>query len=483
MPQTLTLSELNQHRILIVGLAREGLSTYRFVRSHFPDLELWLSDDKSLTELGSDWGHLLDQDTHAHFVPPDQALATTQPTLIFKTPGLPPRHALILAAQEQQLQITSNTQLFFDLLSQVPDLRQRFEVVGITGTKGKSTTSALIYHLCQTAGLPALLGGNIGVPPLDIWSQLPLAETSQPAPFPFKIILELSCHQLADLHSSPMIAVIQNIVPEHLDYYATFEEYVAAKSQITRFQTPEDYVIFNPAFEQPTKLAQLSPAHQLWFSHLWQPQLSAFVRDGQLWLQDSSSGQQTSLMGTTELPLKGEHNLQNVMPSLVLAQHWQINSEVLKSALKSFKALEHRLEFVAEVKGVQYYNDSMSTMPAATMGAVQAFPDHPLILIAGGHERHLEFTDLGRELAQTARLKKLVLFKPTGEHILAAYLQAGGQVPHVFASTMAEAVAAATNVAEPGDVVLMSPASASFGIFKDYRDRGNQFKDQVRHLS
>lgn len=490
MYQPLDLTWLAQQRILIVGLAREGRSTYHFLRHHFPDLELWCTDDQPLDKLDSEWQQSLANDSLLHWVAMADALAQAQPTLIFKTPGLPPSHPLVQAAQAAGLTFTSNTQLFFDLIKTAPDSDHRFQVIGVTGTKGKSTTSSLLYHLARTASLPSVLGGNIGVPPLDLWAQLRDIEkesTERPA----RIILELSAHQLADLHTSPHVAVIQNIVPEHLDYYASFEEYVAAKSQLTRFQTEHDWVVFNPDFEQTAKLAALSPGRQLLFSHHWQPELRAYVQDGFVWSQDPTTQTKTQIIAITDIPLKGEHNLQNVMPSVVMAQSWGVAPEVLKTAIQTFKALEHRLEFVAEVHGVKYYNDSMSTMPGATIEAVKAFADQPLILIAGGHDRHLDFSELGRQLAQSPWLKKVILFPPTGERIWETTTQAAQDAAsdtqlrlpeQVMVETMAAAIAAANQSAKPGDVVLLSPASASFGLFTDYRDRGQQFKSAVNQL-
>jgi len=470
----LTLSTLTERRLVILGLGREGWSTYQFLRHHLPQQHLRLVDDKAVSELTTSWQKVISEDKLTEFVLSTELNFLAKKSLVFKTPGWPPYHPLTLKILQDQVVTTSNTQLFFDLLEtgEAGLDKAHQTVIGITGTKGKSTTSALIHHLLASTGLPSHLGGNMGVPPLDSLSEVqssPIAKTEH-----HYFVLELSCHQLSELQTSPDIAVIQNIVPEHLDYYPNFKAYVASKSQIARWQTAHDLVIFNPEFEQPARLASLGQARQLPFA-------VKVVNDQLMW-------QGKPFVSLQDLPLLGAHNLQNIMPAIVIGQELGLTKKVIVSALRSFKPLPHRLEKIAVIKGVLYVNDSLSTLPEATIAAVNAFPTQPITLIAGGYDRHLSFDQLA-EVIVSRPIRTLVLFSPTGKLIAAAVeksLSTLSELPKTqlyHVTSMVEAVTIAAATTSAGGVVLMSPASASFGEFKDYQDRGNQFRFLVEQLS
>lgn len=461
-----TLKRLADHWIVILGLGREGWSSYQFLRQHLPKTAIMLVDDLPISKLDQRWSKATAND-------PLVSVETTRslsklPTnaVIFKTPGLPPSHPVL---KNNDQPVTSNTQLFFDLLeTEETGLKStQFTTIGITGTKGKSTTSSLIAHVLKMSGFPVVLGGNIGVPPLDLVPQLEKTKS------PTYVVLELSAHQLADLQTSPHIAVVQNIVPEHLDYYASFEAYLAAKNQITRWQTKDDYVIYNPDSTTARSLAKLSPGHQIPF------RIETFNE----WLLF----QDEPIIKLAEIPLVGEHNLQNVLPAIVIAKHLAVPTLKITKAIQTYTPLEHRLEFVAEVDGVSYYNDSLSTLPEATMAAIESF-SQPVILMAGGHERHQDFSELAA-LIVAKSVKVVYLFATTGARLKSeietyAKAHAGSKLPLLIeVSSMEDAVKQASKKAKTGDVVLMSPASPSFGEFKDYQDRGNQFKEAVQSLS
>ncbi len=451
------LETLKTQKILILGLGREGLSSYRYLRQNLPDQELWLYDDASIQELDEAWKGLLEDDRAAHVVSGLQPLQGQEISLIIKSPGLPPNHPVLTWAKAEALKVTSNTQLLFDFLT---TFKPEVLTIGVTGTKGKSTTTSLIYHVLKSGGLSAFLGGNIGVPPLDLVSQLEAADATELA----YVVLELSSHQLDDLSTSPQIAVVQNIVPEHLDYYGSFERYLEAKAHITRFQNSSDAVIFNADYPLPKQLAELSPGEKL-----------AFTTD---------SLPKNIPVTPPELPLLGKHNLENVFPAMIIGERVGLQPEVIASALKTFKPLPHRLELAGEVNGVKYYNDSLSTVPESAIAALSAFKDQTIILLAGGFDRGLEFEDLTRAILAHP-VKSLMLFKPTGERMAQLiHQQAGGhQEPTIFfPKSMSEAVQESAKMARPGDIVLMSPASPSFGQFKDYADRGEQFKKAVVEL-
>lgn len=439
--------------IAIWGLSREGLSTYQFLRQQLPQHHLFLLDDKEPTQLSSAFQKILSSDPLVSFA----TTTTTQnlPTfdLVFMTPGIPLAHPYRAVLAAQKTTLTSNTQLFLELAK--PYFPQ-LTTIGVTGTKGKSTTSALIFAVLQKAIKKVWLGGNIGTPALELWPKLAasLAQSSE-AHF---VVLELSCHQLHALTLSPHLAVIQNIVPEHLDYYGTFETYVAAKAHITQHQTAQDFVIFNPQYPVPQQLANKSAAQPLPFSVA---QLPPSLRDSRL---------------------QGAHNWENMMPALVIGKHFGILEDTIIEALKDFSPLPHRLELVATVNGVEYYNDSLATVPEATLAALTTFGSKKIVLIAGGFDRGLDYSPFAQEISAMS-LRGLLLFPTTGEKIAQVVRQNPSvSFPIQHVQTMAEAVTSAASMAQSGEVVVMSPAAASFNAFKDYEDRGEQFRAAVMSL-
>lgn len=461
------IDRLAQHHIVIFGLGREGLSTYRFVRQYLPTHPISLIDDQPLTQLDPQWTTFLNQDSALSYQSTHAVNNLPVNSVIVKTPGIPLTNPLLIQIRQTELPTTSNVQLFFDVVTQLKS-NQKITVIGITGTKGKSTTTAAIHHLLQTAGQQTWLGGNIGVAALDLLKNTPTLDSSQP----LFVVLELSCHQLDDLHTSPDVAVIQNIVPEHLDYYGSFERYVQAKSHITQFQTSDDSVIFNTDYEIPRQLAELSPGEKLLFATTkTKPDTSVSAWRQGSWLV--LNGQK--VIKVQDLPVLGDHNLENVLPAVVIGGKIGLPVAEIAAALKTFKPLPHRLELVTEKNGVKYVNDSLSTVPEAAMAALKAFPRQPVILIAGGYDRGQDFGELADYILQ-ANVKALILFPATGEHIAAELRNRGGHsLPMYHVHTMRTAMEKANEMSKPGDVVLLSPASASFGGFKDYRDRGEQF--------
>jgi UDP-N-acetylmuramoylalanine--D-glutamate ligase len=507
------------------------------------DVQLNVVDDKPLTELTSDWQTALIQDKNLTFLhAPEQTLDsltaqiaqspsanTTQAEpariLVLKTPGIPfTNHFFTLLSklagttpsgttdtqtnqQSTTLAYSSNIELFLDVIAALPQT-ERPKTIGITGTKGKSTTTALIHHVLKSAGKPVFLAGNIGVPALDLLKEIltnlatanAATVSSSDAPDLNKmfIVLELSSHQLQNLPHSPHIAVVQNITPEHLDYYKDFAQYAAAKAAIVTHQTESDYVIYNPEYEIPSQFAAQSKAQKLPYSlnlipmtkeseeflltHPGASQVVAYRKEEQLYYETEL------ICSVSDLPLKGEHNILNTFPAIIVAKLVGIDAMALKQAIQSFTSLPHRLEFVAEKNGVGYYNDSQGTTPEASIAAMRSFPDKEIILLAGGSDKGVEFGELAAEIL-TQKVTQLILFPPTGEKIEAAVsaaLATVGQTKSRLAmqhvSSMQQAVTLAAQAAQPGNVVLLSPACASFGLFKNYQDRGDQFKAAVIQL-
>ena len=457
---TITLKKLAQvSSAVLVGAGREGRSTYHYLRQHYPELRLTIADQQPPEKWPTDFQALIAQDDHTTAVSDENYLdCLTDVELIFKSPGVPPHLPPLQMAEQNGVVISSNAQLFFELTT-------HHTRIGITGTKGKSTTTALIHHVLQQAGMDVHLLGNIGTAPLSILRQ----DISPNAIF----VIELSSYQLHDMRQSPEIAVLQNIVPEHLTWHGTFESYVDDKTNITRFQTDNATLIFNEDYPLPSKVAAETAAKTVPFG--LQGGVCT-VQDDWLVINDER------VIAIADVPLHGAYNLVNVMPALVIGRQLGLSNTQIADAIRTFETLEHRMQYVDTVNNVRYYNDSLATVPEATIAAIEGFRPAGVVLITGGYDREIAYDVLATAILQE-NIRHLVLFPTTGERILNALRAQTESVPtYDMLTNMQDAVAIAAAKAQPGDVVLLSPASASFNLFKDYRDRGEQFMQAVKAL-
>jgi UDP-N-acetylmuramoylalanine--D-glutamate ligase len=480
------MSDLANARIIILGLGREGLSTYRFLRKQFPEQKLTLADQSPLEILFAnfpEWKDINHSDQNLSWQLGDHYLENLASSdLIIKTAGIPITLPAIQTALElnPSLRISSNMQLFFD--------RCQGSIIGITGSKGKSTTSQLIFDLLSQDGQKTVLLGNIGRPALNYLSVID-QETL--------VVAELSSHQLAELKASPQVAVLLDVTPEHLDYFANFEHYFAAKTAITRYQGPNDWLIYNPELAGAKKLAKLSavrPDHQI--KHALQdksddPSFRVFIKDELIyWREINNPDQLLKLMAVDDIKLLGRHNLYNVLSAIAVAQIFQVKPASLRQSVSHFQGLAHRLEFVAEVNGVKYFDDSIGTNPTASTAAIRSFPPKKVLLLAGGSDKKLDLSEYIESIIKQ-QVKALLLFPPVGKKILEQLqklwkekgLKETTFPKYQFCQSMPEAVQQASNWAKAGDMVLLSPACASFGLFKNYQDRGQQFQLAVNKLA
>lgn len=335
-------------------------------------------------------------------------------------------------------------------------------IIGVTGTKGKGTTSTLIAKMLEAAGKKVLLGGNIGVPPFDFLSEL--------TPDSW-VVLELSSFQLSDLKYSPHIGVCLMIVPEHLNWHAGMDEYTEAKSRLFKNQIENDIAIYFSYNELSERIASAGAGEKIPY----------FAAPGAEVINGNISIAGNALCATDELKLLGEHNWQNACAAVTAV--WQVTQDTtaVRSVLTTFDGLEHRLEFVREVHGVKYYNDSYGTTPETAIVALQAFIE-PKIIILGGSDKGARFDELAKTVAED-NVRQAILIGDTASQIEQALRAAGFTAVVPGGTTMPEIVAAAKNVARTGDVVLLSTACASFGLFASYTDRGNQFKQSLLSLS
>lgn len=344
-------------------------------------------------------------------------------------------------------------------------------IIGVTGTKGKGTTSTLITKILEAAGKKVLLGGNIGVPMLDL---LPYAAQND------FVVLELSSFQLLDINHSPQIGVCLMVVPEHLNWHKDMEEYISAKQRLFVHQKPEDLAVYNRESSHSQEIAAVSPARKVGYEV---PGAGAdpTSRDGAYVLGDTIYMNETPVCKTSEVALLGRHNLENICAAV--AACWEIiqhDTEAVKQVISSFTGLEHRLELVREFNGVKYYDDSFGTTPETAMVAIQAF-EQPKVVILGGSDKGVEFDGLAHVVA-AHNVKAAVLIGDTAPKIRQALQTAGFEHMVDGGTTMASIMQAVQAQVAPGDIVLLSTGCASFGLFENYKDRGNQFKQAVQAL-
>jgi UDP-N-acetylmuramoylalanine--D-glutamate ligase len=434
-------------KIAILGYGREGQAAYAYWST--ADNQLTICDqDKALALPGGATGQL----------GPTYLEGLEQFDLIVRTPGLYPGE--IVAANTATIldKVTTGTNEFFTACPSN-------NIIGVTGTKGKGTTSTLIARLLEAAGKRVHLGGNIGTPALAL-----LQETIQPDDW---VVLELSSFQLSDLKQSPHIGVCLMVVEEHLNWHGSFAEYVTAKMQLFTHQSETDTAIY---FSGNTVSKQVASAGH---GHL----IPYYGSPGAVVMQGTIMIDGQTICSVSDIQLLGKHNLENVCAALTTV--WQISHDVpaLRSALTNFQGLEHRLERVREVSGVIYYNDSFAATPDAAAAAMQAVPGMKVMLL-GGFDRQLALTPFITAVTTHANsLRCIVLFGQSADR-LAKALEAAGCMNFVVSSatTMPEVVAVASEHAQAGDAVVLSPGFASFDMFKDFEDRGIQFRTAVQAL-
>jgi UDP-N-acetylmuramoylalanine--D-glutamate ligase len=381
---------------------------------------------------------------------------------IVRSPGVP---VTILESQNvSKEKTTTATQLFFDYCPA--------KIIGVTGTKGKGTTSSLIYEMLKTAGRQdVFLGGNIGKPPLDFLNEINDESI---------VVLELSSFQLLDLHSSPHIAVMLMITSEHLDFHKDVYEYVEAKRNILKFQKTQDHAILNKDYPATNESDLYTDAQLYYVSRDNEVEKGCFVKDNTVILR--LNGTEEKVINTEEIVLPGKHNWENVCASVIAANLAGVEIKTIREVLKTFKGLEHRLELVNTVRGVKYYDDSFSTTPETAIAAIEAFED-PKILILGGSSKNSDFTELGKVISESESIKAIIGIGEEWERIKAQIPNSKFQIPIIEdCKNMEEIVQKASEIGEVGDVVILSPACASFDMFIDYKDRGSQFKAVVNNL-
>ncbi len=384
----------------------------------------------------------------------------TEFDFIFRSPAFYRYIPEIVEAENKGVIVSSALKLFLDLCPA--------KTVGVTGTKGKGTTSTLIHDILKKAGRDVHLVGNIGYPFLELLPKLNNESI---------VVMELSSFQLIDLAKSPNVAVVLNITVDHLNWHKDVKEYVDSKRSIVKFQKSKDYAIINADYPTPTSFAKDAKGKILYFSRKNNVD-GCYVLGGKI--ISSSLGE---IGKTKDLLLRGEHNLENVTAAVCAATVLGATKSQIKAAIFSFKGLEHRLELVGKVDGISFYNDSFATGPQPTIAAIKSFSE-PMTLILGGSDKGLDYAELGSVISSSGNVEAVILIGVTAEKIKNALKNArfDEKIVEMGKSHMQDIVNKAFSLTPKGGIVLFSPASASFGMYKDYKERGKLFKEAVKAL-
>lgn len=438
------ITDFKDKKVLVLGLARSGESAARLLDKlgaivtvndgkpfeENPTAQSLLEDGIRVI-CGSHPLELLDEDF----------------ALLVKNPGIRYDNPMVEKAQQKGMPVWTEVELAY-LISDAP-------IIGITGSNGKTTTTTMIADVLNAGGKSAKLCGNIGYPASSV---------AQEASSTDLLVMELSSFQLMGIKDfRPHIAVLTNLMPTHIDYHGTVEEYIGAKWNIQKQMTAEDFVVLNVNQEEAKELASRTQATVVPFST--REKVDGAYLDGEtLYFKDQA------VMQVSEIGVPGSHNVENALATIATAKLSGVANEVIKGALSSFGGVKHRLQFVGQINGISFYNDSKSTNILATQKALSGFDNSKVVLIAGGLDRGNEFDDL---VADLQGLKKMVLLGQSAERLKSAAYQAG--VSFVDASDIVDATHKAYELAEAGDVVLLSPANASWDMYANFEVRGDLF--------
>jgi UDP-N-acetylmuramoylalanine--D-glutamate ligase len=457
--------ELKDKSVLVVGLGRSGVASALFLKAQ--GARVTVSDTKSGDELRNEIPTLLDHGITVETGGHGERTFRGQ-DLIVVSPGVPIDAPALVQARALGEEVIGEIELAAQFLPG--------PMVAITGSNGKTTTTTLAGEILTAGGFPTLIGGNIGTPAISLVEQAK-SETV--------IVLEVSSFQLETIRVfRPKVAVVLNVTPDHLDRHKTFEAYADAKARMFENQRSDDFAVLNADDPTCVVMAQRTKAQVFWFSRQKQVSQGAWVRDGNILFRDGdgqAKNGQREIMPVSEIPLKGVHNLENVLAAACAGALMGCEAKKIRQAVHDFKAVEHRLEFVATIGGVDYYNDSKATNVDATIKALESFPAN-IHLILGGKDKGSDYTVLN-ELLQK-RVKRVYTIGAAAEKIesqIASSKSVSFEV--VPAETLENAIRKAHAVAVPGDVVLLAPACASFDQFENYEHRGQVFKEIVRGLA
>jgi UDP-N-acetylmuramoylalanine--D-glutamate ligase len=469
-------------RVVILGLARQGTALARFLVQ--AGAEVTVSDLRDEAALADRLAELAGLPIR-YVLGKHPFSLLDRADLLCLSGGVPVDIPIVVEAQRRSIPLSNDAQLFLE--------RCRAPVIGITGSAGKTTTTALVGEMCRTAGLRTWVGGNIGNPLIVDLDRI------EPDDW---VVMELSSFQLEVMTVSPRVAAVLNITPNHLDRHKTMEAYIAAKRNIVAHQQPGDFALLGYDDANARSLALETAARLLWFSDGAEVDEGAFKTNGGLTLRvgavlHSRLPEPAGRVGgnldrvvcqASEVRLRGRHNLLNVLAACVLAGVAGVPVEAMQQVATTFAGVEHRLELVRELNGVRWYDDSIATAPERSLAALRSF-EEPMLLLAGGRDKKLPWDEFADETVR--RVRHLVTFGEAGPMIArmvekrlgSGTEKQGGRLEGITqVGTLEEAVEAAARLARPDEVVLLSPGGTSFDAFRDFAERGDRFKELVREL-
>ena len=448
--------DVNGKRVLVVGLGKSGVASALFLKAR--GARVTVSDSKSEAELHEHIPVLLDNgisvETGGHG---DRTFG--QQDLIVISPGVPVNAPALDPARKQTIPIVGEVELASRFL--------KGKLVAITGSNGKTTTTALAGDVVAEGGVKTLVGGNIGTPAISLVPESSDASYS---------VLEISSFQLETIEKfHPQVAVVLNVTPDHLDRHGTFEVYWEAKRRIFDNQTTDDFAVLNVDDPEAAKMGKGLKAQLRWFSRKTEVDSGAFVRGDRIFYKDTHG--EREIMPLSDVHLKGAHNVENVLAAVTIGMIIGVAPEKIREAVRNFKAVEHRLEYVATINGVEFYNDSKATNVDATIKALESFPRN-IHIILGGKDKGSDYTVLKPLLQE--RVKRVYTIGAAAEKIES---HIGAAAPITKAGTIDVAVRKAMEASAAGDVVVLAPACASFDQFNSYEHRGKVFKELVHAMA
>ncbi len=451
-------NQISGKKVLILGFGKEGKTTYSILRKHFANQLFTIADkDEFFIQKNS----FLEND-NVDFILGDKYLnEISNFDLIIKTPGISLKN--LDSNLVYSLNISSQTDLFLKLYSD--------QVIGITGTKGKSTTTSLIYHIIKSFTENVILVGNIGIPPFELIDSINNKTI---------IVYEMSSHQLENISVSPHISILLNLYQEHLDHYQSYKDYQLAKFNIAKYQNENDFFIFNTDNQEINKLVNEIDltANQITFSLETEQKNGMHLANKTLWLTENNI--KTAIYNIDyERFLKGKHNLLNIMAAICACKLKNIPDSIILYGIASFKGLEHRIEYIGEFKNVVFYNDSISTIPEATIAAVNAL-ENVDTLILGGYDRGIDYSSLADFLIES-EIRNFIFVGKAGERIFNEIKNLGCFDKAFYESdSYEEVVNISFQVTQKGKICLLSPAASSYDMFKNFEERGSKFKKLIR---
>lgn len=450
--------DMKGKKVVILGAGMSGVGAAKVLNQM--GAYVWVSDLKNEKEISYNLQELRDLGIKIVLGEhPDDLLDDTD--LMVVSPAVPKWVSFVQRALERQIEVISEIELAYRFSNGIP-------FVAITGTNGKTTTTTLIGEIFKAAGKKTIVGGNIGIPLIEEIFYHPDAEVA---------VVEISSFQMEWVNEfKPRVSAILNITPDHLDRYDSFDDYAYTKTNIFRQQDFNDYVVLNEDDHETIKFEQNISAQPFFFSRQKKLSQGVYVENDHVVVADQ--GKKTVICPVKSIGIPGPHNLENALAAVAATYSMGVDKTVIADTLKSFKGVEHRLEFVAEINGVTFINDSKGTNCDAAMKALQSFTQ-PLILIAGGKDKGTSFDDFA--VLATEKTREIILMGETMNKISQSLEKAGCGTPYT-ANSMKEAIDKAYNLAEPGDVVLLSPACSSFDMFNSYEHRGEIFKAEVERL-